>query len=563
MGESKKRLGEVLMDTGRISKDQLDYALELQKMRGHKLGKIFVDEGMITEAELVQILGLHSGIPHVILDKHYIEPSVAKAIPEPIARKHVALPVRKDRGIIAVAMADPLNVLAVDEIRLAAGMDIQPVFACESDIRSALDFFFGGDAALEAIEDLKREYRNEQGNPSAVDRELSEHINSAPVVRFVNSIIEQAVISRASDIHIEPGDKELRVRFRIDGRLQEIMKTSVYTHQAVVTRIKVISNLNIAERRLPQDGRVEMHTTGKNLDLRVSALPTVYGEKLAIRLLDRDDFLIDKNRLGLTDDNIKRYERLLKIPYGMVLVTGPTGSGKTTTLYTMLNELNNTSINIITLEDPVEYKLEGINQVQINTKAGLSFASGLRSILRQDPDIIMVGEIRDEETAFLAVRAAITGHTVFSTMHTNDAAGAIVRLMDMGVEPYLVASSVSGVISQRLVRKLCPECKSGYRADAEELRLLGLKPGRDIILCRANGCGSCKGTGYLGRTAVFEIMTITEEHRRLINRKAASDKLTKLSVGLGMEKLGVNCSRLVLQGITSIEEMIKAVYVQE
>jgi type IV pilus assembly protein PilB len=563
MRSGRKSLGRIMVDAGRINEDQLYYALDLQKMRGDKLGKVLMDEGIITEAELMEGLGQQSGIPYVVLDKHHIDPDTARAIPEPIARRHVAVSIEKDGDVLVVAMEDPLNVLAIDDIRLATGLDINPVFASASDIRSAIDFFFGGNTALEAIEDLKREFRKEIGSTSVADRELSDYINSAPVVRFVNSIIEQAVISRASDIHIEPGDSVLRIRFRIDGQLQEIMRTSVYTHQAVVTRIKVISNLDIAERRLPQDGRVEMHTAGKNIDLRVSVLPTVYGEKLAIRLLDRDGFLIDKGLLGLTGDDIKKYERLLKTPCGMILATGPTGSGKTTTLYTALNELNDISTNIITLEDPVEYKLEGISQVQINPKAGLTFASGLRSILRQDPNIIMVGEIRDEETAFLAVRAAITGHLVFSTMHTKDAAGAIVRLMDMGVEPYLVASSVSGVISQRLVRKLCPECKVGYKADSEELRLLGLKPNSDIVLCKANGCNSCKGTGYSGRTAVYEIMMITDEHRRLINHKAASDSLTRLSVNLGMETLGANCSKLVVQGITSVEEMVKAVFVQD
>lgn len=398
---------------------------------------------------------------------------------------------------------------------------------------------------------------------SKTDREIFEEINNAPVVRFVNSIIEQAVAKKASDIHIEPGETDIRIRFRMDGELQEVMNTSMDIHRAVVTRIKIMSNLNIAESRIPQDGRMEIKIGSKNLDFRVSTLTTAYGEKVVMRILDRDSFLMPRKQLGFTEEDLKEFNRILKVPYGMILVTGPTGSGKTTTLYAALKELNSAAVNIITIEDPVEYRLEGINQVQINPRAGLTFASGLRSILRQDPNIIMVGEIRDEDTANLAVRAAITGHLVLSTLHTNDAAGAVVRLVDMGVEPYMVASSVVAVISQRLVRKICPKCKTSYTASEEEFELLGIQPGKKLELYRGKGCSICNGTGYKGRTGVYEIMRVTRKHKDLINQKVSSDRLAKASVKLGMTILRDNCVRLVVRGVTSTEEMIKAIYVQD
>lgn len=561
LGKNRRKLGDILVDAGKITQEQLEYSLELQKKRGDKLGKILVDEGIITEDEIIQVLEYQLGIPHVILEKYYIDPEVAKIIPESLARRYNVIPIKKYKDMLTVAMSDPMNIFAIDEIKMATGLGIQPAIASEEDIRSAIEYYYGKQTAEKAIEDFKKEYRIE--NNIELDRELLDQVNNAPVVRLVNSIIEQAVVNRASDIHIEPGDKKLRIRFRIDGELQEIMSTPMHTHGAVVARIKIMSNLNIAERRLPQDGRVEMDVAGKNLDLRISVLPTVYGEKVVIRLLDRGNFLMNKKQLGFTEDNIDKYNALIKAPYGIILVTGPTGSGKTTTLYTALRELNDASLNIITLEDPVEYRLEGINQVQINSKAGLTFANGLRSILRQDPNIIMVGEIRDEETANLAVRAAITGHLVLSTMHTNDAASSVVRLVDMGVEPYLVASSVMGVISQRLVRKVCPDCKEEYRASEEELRILGIEPGENIIIYKGKGCNSCNGTGYKGRTAIHEIMMVTRKHRNLINERVSSDKLAQLSVDLGMKTLRDNCIELVLKGITTVEEMVKVVYIQD
>jgi len=501
------------------------------------------------------------GIPRVKLDKYIIDPEVTRTVPETLARKYNIIPIEKNDTILTVAMSDPMNIFAIDEIKLYSGMQVRPAVASEGDIRAAIEYYYGKQTAEKAIEDFKKEYKVEDG--ITLDGKLMEQINNAPIVRLVNSIIEQAVASRASDIHIEPGETRLRIRFRIDGELREIMSPSMQTHEAVVARIKIMSNLNIAERRLPQDGRVEMEIAGENLDLRISILPTVYGEKVVIRLLDRKSFLMSKNQLGFTEDNIKKYEQLLKRPYGIILVTGPTGSGKTTTLYAALREINSPSVNIITLEDPVEYRLEGINQLQVNPKIGLTFAGGLRAILRQDPNIIMVGEIRDEETASLAVRAAITGHLVLSTLHTNDAASSVIRLLDMGVEPYLAASAMVGVIAQRLVRKICPDCKIRYRASEQELKMLGFDSESGLELYRGRGCSSCNKTGYRGRTAVNEIMVITRKHRELITQRVSTDKLAEISKQQGMKTLKENCIELVTGGITTPEEMLKAVYTQD
>jgi len=559
---NRKRLGSILLDIGRINQEQLEYALELQKERGDRLGKILVDEGIISEAEVIEILAYQLDIPHVLLDRYNIDPGIVSIVPEALARKYNIIPYQRHNDVLGLAMGDPMNVFAIDEVKLVTGMEIQPAIAAGGDICSAIEMYYGKQTAEKAVEDFTKEHKVQY--PVGMERELREQIDNAPVVRLVNSIIEQAVVNRASDIHIEPGSSKLKVRFRIDGELQEMMSFSMKTHGSVVARVKIMSQLNIAERRIPQDGRVELKAGGKNLDLRVSVLPTVYGEKTAIRILDRGSFLMSWKQLGLNQEDASKFDRLIRFPHGIILVTGPTGSGKTTTLYAALRKLNNTAVNIITLEDPVEYRMEGINQMQINPKAGLTFAKGLRSVLRQDPNIIMVGEIRDEETANLAVRAAITGHLVLSTLHTNDAASSVIRLIDMGVEPYLVASSVRGVISQRLVRKICPDCKTGYKATQEELGILGYPQESEIVeIYKGQGCSSCHRTGYRGRTAVNEIMTVNEKHRELISQRAPSGKLDKVSRKAGMTGLRDNCARLVIKGITSIEEMTGAVYTQE
>ena len=385
-----------------------------------------------------------------------------------------------------------------------------------------------------------------------------DEVNNAPVVRFVDSIIQHAIRTRASDIHIEPYEKNIRIRFRIDGELQEIMTSSKRAHSAIVTRIKILGRMDIAEKRLPQDGRVEMHVDNKDVDLRISILPTVYGEKIVIRLLDRSSTILTKSQLGFSEENIKMFDKIIRSPNGIILVTGPTGSGKTTTLYAVLQELNKVSRNIITVEDPVEYRLDGVNQVQVNVKAGLTFANGLRSILRQDPDIIMIGEIRDSETAEIAVRAAITGHLVLSTMHTNDSASTVSRLVDMGIEPYLVSSSVVGVVAQRLVKKICINCKQEYKPTHSERDLLHLADGD--ILSRGAGCSICGNTGYRGRTAIHEVMLVTREIRELIDHRASIDELRTAAAKYGTITLRDSCSRLVRKGITTSDEMLKVTY---
>ncbi|KGG81452.1 type II secretion system protein E [Caloranaerobacter azorensis H53214] len=559
MSRSKFRLGELLISAGKITEEQLKYTLEEQKKTGKKLGELLVEKGYIKEEEIIEVLEYQLGIPHMDLDKYFIDPEIPKIIPEKLARRHTLIPIKKDGNKLIVAMADPLNIFAIDDIKIATGLEVEPVISTRKDILNSIEQYYGKEVAEKAVEDFKKQYNVDDINE--IDEEIITQINNAPVVRLINSIIRQAVNSRASDIHIEPFENRLRIRFRIDGQLQEVMSPSISTHSAIVTRIKIMGKMNIAEKRIPQDGRVEIDIDGKEIDLRISTMPTVYGEKVVIRLLDRGNFLFNKEQLGFINENLMRFEKIVKNPNGIILVTGPTGSGKTTTLYALLRELNSMDKNIITLEDPVEYKLDGINQVQINNKAGLTFANGLRSILRQDPDIIMVGEIRDEETARLAVRAAITGHLVISTMHTNDAPSTVARLIDMGIEPYLISSSLVGVISQRLVRKICDNCKVSYTPDQIEMKSLNID--ENTRLFRGKGCSQCYNTGYKGRTAIHEIMIIDKEIRRLIDENASNDVLRINSLKNGMVTLRENCKSLVLEGVTTFEELMRVTYTIE
>ncbi|QIB26476.1 type II secretion system ATPase GspE [Caloranaerobacter azorensis] len=559
MSRSKFRLGELLISAGKITEEQLKYTLEEQKKTGKKLGQLLVEKGYIKEEEIIEVLEYQLGIPHMDLDKYFIDPEIPKIIPEKLARRHTLIPIKKDGNKLIVAMADPLNIFAIDDIKIATGLEVEPVISTRKNILNSIEQYYGKEVAEKAVEDFKKQYNVDDINE--IDEEIITQINNAPVVRLINSIIRQAVNSRASDIHIEPFENRLRIRFRIDGQLQEVMSPSISTHSAIVTRIKIMGKMNIAEKRIPQDGRVEIDIDGKEIDLRISTMPTVYGEKVVIRLLDRGNFLFNKEQLGFINENLMRFEKIVKNPNGIILVTGPTGSGKTTTLYALLRELNSMDKNIITLEDPVEYKLDGINQVQINNKAGLTFANGLRSILRQDPDIIMVGEIRDEETARLAVRAAITGHLVISTMHTNDAPSTVARLIDMGIEPYLISSSLVGVISQRLVRKICDNCKVSYTPDQIEMKSLNID--ENTRLFRGKGCSQCYNTGYKGRTAIHEIMIIDKEIRRLIDENASNDVLRINSLKNGMVTLRENCKSLVLEGVTTFEELMRVTYTIE
>jgi type IV pilus assembly protein PilB len=552
---NEKKLGELLIESGYLTAEQLDAALKKQKVSGKKLGRFLVEDGLVQESEIVDVLEFQLRIPRINFNDYNIDPTVPRMISESLAKKHTLIPVAIEDKNLIVAMTDPLDLFALDDVKLATGMEIKAFISTSTEILSAIDRYYGRENTEKAVEDFKKEYNFDQIENEA---EMLSEVNNAPIVRLVNSVIQHALRLRASDIHIEPLEKQFQVRFRIDGDLQEIMKSPKTAHSAVITRLKILGKMDIAEKRVPQDGRVEMNIEGKDVDLRLSILPTVYGEKAVIRLLGRSDIVLSRSQLGFSPENNLLFDKIIKNPNGIILITGPTGSGKTTTLYAVLKELNNVRSNIITVEDPVEYKLDGINQVQVNMKAGLGFANGLRSILRQDPDIIMVGEIRDSETAQIAVRAAITGHLVLSTIHTNDAASTISRLIDMGVEPFLVSSSVVGIVAQRLVRRICANCRTAYTPEHSEMILLKLRDTQPIY--KGNGCSSCNHTGYKGRTAIHEVMLINKDIRELIDRKATVDQLRHMAGKLGTVSLRDSCTKLVLNGITSTEELVRMTY---
>ena len=558
----KKRLGDMLVEAQKITEEQLSAALSVQKTSGKKLGEVLVTEGFVSQDEIVKILETQLGIPKIDLKRFYIDPKSVKLVPENIARANDLIAIENDGVFLTVAMSDPLNYPALDDIKMATGLDVKPVIANSNDIQSSLERYYGSRAAEKAVEDFKKEYKIIEAEAEGID---DSDVTSAPTVRLVNSIFEQAVKIGASDIHIEPCEKDIRIRYRIDGVLQEIMRISKHTLAAIVTRIKILSNMNIAEKRVPQDGRIEIKVDSKEIDLRISTLPSIHGEKIVIRILNKSGQLITKHSIGLRKGDLPKFDRIIANPYGIILVTGPTGSGKSTTLYSMLTELNDEKKNIITIEDPVEYTIEGINQVQVNVKAGLTFASGLRSMLRQDPDIIMLGEIRDTETAEIAIRASLTGHLVLSTLHTNDAPGSVTRIIDMGIEPFLVSSSLVGIIAQRLVRKICTSCKESYGAGDFEKKLLIPEQDQDkeLILHRAKGCQYCSNSGYKGRTAIFEIMPINKNLRTLIDKRVTTDELRDAAVKEGMVSLRQSVMELVLEGVTTVEEMVRVTFEQE
>ena len=555
-GSERKPLGDLLLDSELITQDVLSQALAAATTSGKRLGETLVEMGAVSERKLLEVLEFQLRIPLVDLNKIEIDATVPMLINEAMARRYQCLPIVLDNNLLTLAMADPLNLQATDDVRIFTGMNVKPVFALKSEIMSMIDRFYSKEGAEKAVEEFKKDFNIEQIAESEADQ-LSD-IDNAPVVRLINSIIQHAIRSRASDIHIEPFEKFLRFRFRVDGEMQEVMKSSRAAHSAVTTRIKIMGKMDIAEKRLPQDGRVEMTLDGQDIDMRISVLPTVYGEKIVIRLLGRNDLIMSKTQLGFTDDNIVLFDKLIRSTNGIILVTGPTGSGKTTTLYAVLRELNKINRNIITVEDPVEYRLEGVNQVQVNVKAGMTFANGLRSILRQDPDIIMIGEIRDAETAQIAVRAAITGHLVLSTMHTNDSASTISRMVDMGIEPYLVSSSVVGITAQRLLRRICANCKTAYSPDRTEMDLLRIR--EPVTLYKGAGCSSCNFTGYRGRIAIHEIMLVNSQIRELIDKRASIDHLRNIAIKHGTSTLRDNSVKLVLGGITTTDELLKVTY---
>jgi len=555
MQKNTLKIGEILLYSGKISKSQLIEALEEQKSTNKKLGEILLDKGWVDADDILQVLEMQLGFPKIDLAKYPINSDISKLLPESVMRKHKVLPIDIRDNKIVLAMEDPLNFYAIDDVRLYTKKEIEPVLATGNEIEELINKLYSRVVSQNIIDGFNEDNNVEFKEEESLDEEQAE-VASAPIVRLINTIIEQAIRQNASDIHIEPGSDDIRVRLRVDGDLHEIMKLPKTSFSALITRVKIIGRMNIAERRIPQDGRVETKINNKEIDMRISTLPTIYGEKIVIRILDKSSFNFSKEGLGLSEHNLKIFDDILRQPYGMLLVTGPTGSGKTTTLYTVLRELNQIEKNIITVEDPVEYKLSGINQVQVNVKSGLTFASGLRSILRQDPDIIMVGEIRDNETAEIAVRAAITGHLVLSTLHTNDSPSTIARLIDMGIEPYIVSSAVIGVVSQRLVKLLCPICKESYIASETQKKMLNLDLNKEVILHKAVGCNSCN-KGYKGRAAVHEIMPINEEIRRLIDSNVTTDEIREKAVANGMTTLLESATDIAIKGLTSYEEVMK------
>ena len=552
----KKRLGDMLVDDGIITSEQLHVALDAQKITGKKLGDTLISNRIISEDILYKVLENQYGIPYVDLNTFYIDPKVPKLISEAIAKKHSLIPIKLDKSMLTVAMSDPLDMIAKDDVRIITGLQVEAVISSSLDIQKCIGKYYD---VTENAERAVEEYSSGTAEDEGKEVEDAD-VTNAPMVRLVNSIIAQAVRSKASDIHIEPFENHVRIRFRVDGELREIMKPAKSTHSPIVTRIKILGKMNISEKRIPQDGRVETQVEGVPIDMRISVLPTVYGEKVVIRLLDRSGLVIRKEDLGFTPKNLERFEKIIKIPEGILLVTGPTGSGKTTTLYSVLKEMNQVHKNIITVEDPVEYRIDGINQVQVNNKAGLTFASGLRSILRQDPDIVMVGEIRDAETAQIAVRAAITGHVVLSTLHTNDTASTVSRLADMDIEKFLLSTAIMGVVAQRLVKKICMKCKTPYEPSDEELRAMGISRDSAIKLHKGSGCNSCSGTGYSGRVAIHEILVVDKDIRKLIGSGATADEIKQLAREKGMPTLSDTCKEIVLNGVTTVEEMLRMTF---
>ncbi|NLV72739.1 MAG: Flp pilus assembly complex ATPase component TadA [Actinobacteria bacterium] len=560
---SGKRTGEILVDMGVLTPEQVDTALAEQLVSHLRIGDIAVAKGWATRAQVMEALARRLGVKYLDLDAARVDPITADLISEKDARRYAAVPVSfVDEHTLLVAMADPSNIVAIDDLRILTGFDIEPAIASLEDITAMLSKLRRDDGIAE---DIDSKLGGGEDEATSIElRDIREQVDAAPVVKLVNGIIARAVDESASDIHFEPQAKELLIRFRHDGVLHEIMTIPKRLQAGVLSRLKIMADLDIAERRIPQDGRIGLVVSGRPIDMRVASLPTVYGEKIVIRLLDRSNVMLRLEELGFSDVALNRYTRSFTKPYGAVLVTGPTGSGKSTTLYATLNILNTPEKNVITVEDPVEYRLVGINQVQINPKAGLTFASGLRSILRCDPDIIMIGEIRDRETAQIAVESALTGHLVLSTLHTNNAPGALSRLTEMGVEPFLTASAVDCVIAQRLVRKLCEYCKESYPTTREMLERLDfpervVENWQDTTLHRAVGCSRCNHTGYKGRLGIYEIMPVTEAIERLIVERKSADEIMRVAAAEGMISLRQDGLERVVQGLTSVEEISRVI----
>ena len=556
----RMRLGDLLIKQNVLTEEELKKALELQKGSGKKIGEVLVDNGFITEEMIVRALQMQLGLKVVQLAGVTIPKEVRGLVSVDLLKKYTCIPFELDpynANILHLAMADPMDMTAIDDISIVTNLQVEPYIATTRDIRTAIDRWYGASETLDAARRFTKEREQLRVNTG---EETGADVSDAPIVQLVRSLLEQAIRQRASDVHIEALESKVRVRYRIDGALYEKMVYDNSLLPAISTRIKIMGGMDISEKRKPQDGRMTIMVDRQEYDIRISSVPTVHGEKIVMRISSKLSLTKNKKELGLAPDDLKRFDHMLSAPYGIIFVTGPTGSGKSTTLYTALSELNKEAVNIVTVEDPVEADIEGINQIQVNNKVNLTFASALRSILRQDPDIIMIGEIRDRETAGIAVQASITGHLVVSTLHTNNAAGTLNRMADMGVERYLIADSVVGVIAQRLVRKLCPHCRKKRLATEEEKRLLKQDTYKEMEIYEPTGCDLCNHTGYFGRTGVFEIMEVNEEIRDLIAEGGSSEELENAAKRAGMCTLHDNGIRYVMEGITSIEEMLKVSY---
>lgn len=553
-----KQLGQILLEQGLLTQEQLDRALGEHRATPKSLGRVLIDLGYIRERDLVRALAEQVGLEFVDLAEYQVDPGATTLLPEALARRYRAIPIGERDGKLLVAMSDPANVYALDDIRAMTNRDVQPVVATATDVEQAIQKYGSMGDQVEALaSEASSKLDAEEG-----EGDMEAALEDAPIVKLVNAIMTQAVADRASDVHIEPTEKDVRVRYRVDGVLHEVMHSPKNIQNGLISRLKVMADLNIAEKRVPQDGRIGMRVGAKALDLRLATLPTVYGEKIVIRILDKSQALLQLSDLGFHEEAFKRYEESFRKPYGAILVTGPTGSGKSTTLYATLNILNLPDRNIITVEDPVEYRLHGVNQIQVNPKAGLTFASALRSILRADPDIVLIGEIRDRETAMIAIEAALTGHLVLSTLHTNDAAAAVTRLTEMEVETFLVASAVDCVVAQRLARKLCDRCREAYAPDPIELTEVGYPEWRvpEVKeLFRPVGCSACSNTGYRGRMGLYEVMPVSEEIERLTVDRASSDQIRSVAIQQGMLTLRDDGLDKAARGLTSIEEIARVV----
>lgn len=558
MARKKGLLGELLVERGIISAAQLEEALGEQARTKESLGRILIDRRLVDESQIVATLAAQRGLQFVDLLEVAIDPIAVATLPTSLSQRYQAIPIAWDGSTLVVAMADPSNMVTIGDIRLVTGADIRVVVATRGAIDAVLARTQHLDDDSEDLTSMNLDIGDDVDDDLAGLQEITE---DAPIVKLVNMLIRQAIADRASDIHIEPTETDVRVRYRIDGVLHEVMRTPKRAQAGLVSRLKIMADLNIAERRIPQDGRITAMIGGRQVDLRLATLPTVYGEKLVMRILDKGTALLDLADLGFLPETMARYETVFSKPYGTILVTGPTGSGKSTTLYATLNQLNDPAKNIVTVEDPVEYRLVGINQVQVNPKAGLSFAAALRSILRQDPDIVLVGEIRDRETAIIAMEAALTGHLVLSTLHTNDSCSTPTRLIEMGLEPYLVSSAVDCVVAQRLARRLCERCKEAYKPTAAEIKAMGW--GDDIELpkqlFRPVGCGACSRTGYHGRFAIHEVMMVSEEIASLVAQRALSEEIKKIAIGQGMQTLRIAAEEQLRAGVTAVDEVLRVV----